>query len=85
MLRPHHPAPTEAQITADALRLPPAAAVKLASKLLARVEQEGDRDAKAAFRATLLRRRNEMRTGKVKGIPLEKFMRDLERQAAKRR
>lgn len=84
MLGPH-PAPTEAQITADALRLPPAAAVKLASKLLARVEQEGDRDAKAAFRATLLRRRHEMRTGKVKGIPLDKFMRDLERQAAKRR
>ncbi|KAF0243620.1 MAG: hypothetical protein FD180_3224 [Planctomycetota bacterium] len=84
MLRPH-PAPTEAQITADALRLPPAAAVKLASKLLARVEQEGDRNAKAAFRATLLRRRQEMRSGKVKGMTVEQCMRALERQAAKRR
>lgn len=84
MLRPH-PAPTQAQVMADALRLPPAAAVKLASRLLARVEQEGDRDAKSAFRATLLRRRQEMRTGKVKGMTAEQSIRALERQAAKRR
>jgi len=70
---------------ADALRLPPAAAVQLASRLLARVEQEGDRNAKAAFRATLLRRRQEMRSGKEKGVSAEKFLRDLERRAAKRR
>lgn len=84
MLRPHA-SPTQAQVMADALRLPPAAAVRLASKLLARVEQEGDRDAKAAFRATLLRRRHEMRTGKVKGMTAEQSIRALERQAAKRR
>lgn len=84
MLRPH-PAPTQDQVLADALRLPPAAQVKLASLLLASVEQEGGRDAKSAFRATLLRRRQEMRSGKVKGITAEKFLRDLERQAAKRR
>ena len=84
MLRPH-PAPTEEQLLADALRLTPAAQVKLASRLLASVEQAGDRDAKAAFRATLLRRRQEMRSGKVKGMTAEQSIRALERQAAKRR
>ena len=84
MLRPH-PAPPQAQVLADALRLTPAAKCELASRLLASVEQDGDLDAKAAFRATLLRRRHEMRTGKVKGVSAEKVLRDLERRAAKRR
>ncbi|MEK7469521.1 MAG: addiction module protein [Planctomycetota bacterium] len=48
-------------------------------------ECEADRDSKAAFRATLLRRRDEMLTGKVKGMTVEQFMRALDRQAAKRR
>lgn len=84
MLRPN-PAPTQEQVFADALRLTPAAQVKLASRLLASVEQEGDRDAKAAFRATLLRRRQEMRSGKEKGITLEQLMSSMERRAAKKR
>lgn len=46
---------------------------------------EADRQSRAAFRATLLRRRHEMRTGKVKGMTVEQFMRALDRQAARRR
>ena len=84
MLRPH-PSPTQEQVLADALRLLPAARVDLASRLLASGERDGILDAEAAFRATLLRRRHEMRTGKVKGITAEQCIRDLERLAAKRR
>lgn len=37
------------------------------------------------FRKTLLRRRDEMRSGRVKGLSLEQCRRALERQAANRR
>ena len=85
MLPARKSTPTAKRLFEDASCLSPAAQVELASRLLARVEQEGDRDAKAAFRATLLRRRHEMQTGKVKGLTISQVMRKLERQAGKRR
>lgn len=85
MHRSHSSLPKPDDILADVLRLLPSQQVKLASRLLAHVEREGDRDAKAAFRATLLRRRHEMKTGKVKGITIDQLMKALRKQASKPR
>jgi len=85
MLRSHPPGPTAKSVLADALKLPPDDQAAVASYLLRRIESRGDKNAEAAFQATLLRRWLEMETGAVRGIFPTALIRKVRARAAKRK
>ncbi|MBI2919942.1 MAG: addiction module protein [Planctomycetes bacterium] len=70
---------------ADALRLPPDDQAMVAGRLLRRIESAKNRNAEAAFQATLLRRWLEMETGAVESISGSALMRKLRARAAKKK
>jgi putative addiction module component (TIGR02574 family) len=68
---------TVEQLTNDALTLSEAERAHLAHNLLLSLGPEPEEDVEAAWEAKIARRVEEIRSGKVEGIPAEDVFRDL--------
>jgi putative addiction module component (TIGR02574 family) len=71
------------QLTADAMKLPLRDRVQLAQRLVSTLEDEIEADTEALWFAEVERRLDELRSGKVQGIPAEDVFRNA-REALKR-
>ena len=71
------------QLTADAMKLPLRDRVQLAQRLVATIDDEIETDTEALWFAEAERRLEELRSGKVQGIPAEDVFRNA-REALKR-
>jgi len=63
------------QLTADAMKLPLRDRVQLAQRLISTLDDEVEADTEALWFAEAERRLDELRSGKVQGIPAEDFFR----------
>ena len=59
------------QLTADAMKLPLRERVQLAQRLVSTIDDEVESDTEALWFAEAERRLEELRSGKVQGIPAE--------------
>ena len=71
------------QLTADAMKLPVRDRVQLAQRLVSTIDDEVESDTEALWFAEAERRLDELRSGKVQGIPAEDVFRNA-REALKR-
>ena len=71
------------QLTADAMKLPLRDRVQLAQRLVSTLDDEVESDTEALWFAEAERRLEELRSGKVQGIPAEDVFRNA-REALKR-
>jgi len=71
------------QLTADAMKLPLRDRVQLAQRLISTLDGEVEADTEALWFAEAERRLDELRSGKVQGIPAEDVFRNA-REALKR-
>ena len=65
------------KLKSELARLPIEDRAELASFLIGSLDEGADSDAEAAWDAELARRAEEIRTGKVVGVPAEKVFADL--------
>ena len=72
------------QLTADAMKLPLRDRVQLAQRLISTLDDEVETDTEALWFAEAERRLEELRSGKVQGIPAEGVF-GKAREAPKRR
>ena len=70
------------QLTADAMKLPLRDRVRLARRLVSTIDDEVEADTEALWFAEAERRLDELRSGKVEGIPAEDVFRNA-REALK--
>lgn len=70
------------EITADAMKLPLKERVQLAQRLVSTIDEEVETDVEALWFAEAERRLEELRSGKVQGIPVEDVFRNA-REALK--
>jgi len=71
------------KLTADAMKLPLRERVQLAQRLVSTIDGEVESDTEALWFAEAERRLEELRSGKVQGIPAEAAFR-IAREALKR-
>jgi putative addiction module component (TIGR02574 family) len=64
------------QLTADAMKLPVRDRVQLAQRLVSTIDDEVESDTEALWFAEAERRLDELRSGKVQGIPAEDVFRN---------
>lgn len=70
---------TAEQITNEAMQLPVSSRVELAEKLIGSLHFSGDDEVRQIWAAEAIRRRDEVRSGKVKTIPGEQVMAEVRR------
>ena len=70
---------TLAQITEEAIKLPPESRALLADKLVQSLESENPDEIQRLWSAEAIRRRDEIRSGQVKPIPGEQVIEEVRR------
>ena len=70
---------TDAQIAEQALRLPPSSRARLAEQLVESLDAAESDEVRKAWAAEAIRRRDEVRSGKVKPIPADQVLADVRR------
>ena len=79
------PTPKPESIFSDAVSLLAAAQIELADRMLSGLEKKRGRTEKAAFKATLLRRFHEMKSGAERGVTPAQLFKKMRLQAHRKR